>query len=538
MFNADLMDPMELKDLLWPDVYFYGKQRDIIYSVVYDDETYVPAGNQLGKDFVAAFVILYFFLTRKPCRIVPTSAKEAHLAVLWGEVMRFVNRSKYPLKSTEGGPLLINHQHIRKVRSDGTLCPLSYVNCMVASQDTIAAMQGHHANPDTVEEANDGIPRTLFVSDESSSVPDAYYDMVTSWAKRMLVFGNTWECENFFKRGVKAGDKKRPNGEGYYRRVIQIKAIDSPNVRMGLAKARLGLPNPNEIVVPGVKSYADYLRHRSELDPIKASVILDAEFYEGKEVKMFPAQWLSACRERARNLKYKQRRIAKGVGIDPAEGGDKTSMCAVDEWGIIELTSRKTPNTADITREAKAFMIKHQVAPEHVYFDRGGGGKQHADRLKEEGYSVNTVSFGEPLSLPFRTGIRLVDEKVDHQGERYQYVNRRAELYGNIRQLIDPSLQFLSERLKEAPKDWDGFAIPDDTPECRELLRQLAPIPLTYDREGRLKLLSKNKPSALTTSKEPTLTELLGCSPDEADSLALAVHAMISESSTLQMVAY
>ena len=537
MFNADIMDPMELKDLLWPDVYFYGKQRDIIYSVVYDDETYVPAGNQLGKDFVAAFVILYFFLTRKPCRIVPTSAKEAHLAVLWGEVMRFVNRSKYPLKSTEGGPLLINHQHIRKVRADGTLCPLSYVNCMVASQDTIAAMQGHHANPDTVEEANDGIPRTLFVSDESSSVPDAYYDMVTSWAKRMLVFGNTWECENFFKRGVKAGDKKRPNGEGYYRRVIQIKAIDSPNVRMGLAKAKLGLPDVNEIVVPGVKSYNDYLRHRSELDPIKASVILDAEFYEGKEVKMFPADWLSQCRMRARDLKYKKR-TAKGVGIDPAEGGDKTSMCAVDEYGLIELVSRKTPNTADITKEAKAFMIRHQVAPERVYFDRGGGGKQHADRLKEEGYPVNTVSFGEPLSLPFRTGIRLVDEKTDLQGERYQYVNRRAEMYGNIRQLIDPSLKFLHEKMSEAPKDWDGFAIPDDTPECRELLRQLAPIPLTYDREGRLKLLSKNKPSALTTSKEPTLTELLGCSPDEADSLALAVHAMISESSTLQMVAY
>jgi len=537
MFNADLMDPMELKDLLWPDVYFYGKQREIVYSVVYDDETYVPAGNQLGKDFVAAFIALYFFLTRKPVRIVPTSAKEAHLAVLWGEVMRFINRSKYKLKSTEGGPLLVNHQHIRKVRADGTVCPLSYIQCMVASEDTIAAMQGHHANPDTVEEANDGIPRTLFMSDESSSVPDRYYDMVTSWAKRMLVFGNTWDCENFFKRGVKAGDKKRPDGNGYYRRVIQIKATDSPNVRMGLAKARLGLPDTNEIVVPGVKSYKDYVRHRSELDPIKASVILDAEFYEGKEVKMFPADWLSQCRLRAVPLKYKKRQ-AKGIGIDPAEGGDKTSMCAVDEYGIVDLVSRKTPNTADITAEAKAFMHRHGVPPERVFFDRGGGGKQHADRLKDDGYPVRTVSFGEPLSLPFRTGIRLVDEKVDLQGERYQYTNRRAEMYGNVRQLIDPSIRFLDEKLKEPPKDWDGFAIPDDTPELKELLRQLAPIPLTYDREGRLKLLSKNKPANARDSKEPTLTELLGCSPDESDSFCLAVHAMISESSAMTMTAY
>ena len=533
MLRAALMDPMELKALLWPDVYFYDKQREIIYSVCNDRETYVPAGNKLGKDFVAAFIALYFFLTRKPVRIVTTSAKDDHLKVLWGEIERFIARSKFPLKHTEGGPLVVNHRHIRKRKSDGTLCPISYMIGMVASNDTLAAMQGHHANPDTVEEANDGVPRTLFMSDESSSVPDPYYDMVTSWAKRMLIFGNAWECENFFKRGVKGGNVLSPDGKTYSRRVIKITAQDSPNVRYGIAQEKLGRYS-NEILVPGVKDYAEYLHHRATLDPIKASVILDAEFYEGREVKMFPAPWLQRCRELAKGLRGRKR-VARAIGIDPAEGGDKTAMCAVDEWGIVELVSRKTPNTAEITAEAKAFIRKHQVAPENVYIDRGGGGKQHADRLRDDGYPVQTVSFGEPLSLEIRTGMRLVEEKIDLQGERYQYVNRRAQLYGQIRQLIDPSLRFLHECLDDVSPHWDGFAIPDDTPECRELLRQLAPIPLKYDREGRLKLLSKNKPNPEST--EPTLTELLGCSPDEADALALSIHGMVEQGTVMKMEA-
>ena len=63
------IDPLAFKELFWPDVYFYDKQREIIYSVCENDETVVPAGNMLGKDFVAGFIILYFFkIGRASCR--------------------------------------------------------------------------------------------------------------------------------------------------------------------------------------------------------------------------------------------------------------------------------------------------------------------------------------------------------------------------------------------------------------------------------------------------------------------------------------
>lgn len=44
----NITDPHILTKLLWPDVRFYKQQREIIESVDNNDETFVPAGNQLG----------------------------------------------------------------------------------------------------------------------------------------------------------------------------------------------------------------------------------------------------------------------------------------------------------------------------------------------------------------------------------------------------------------------------------------------------------------------------------------------------------
>jgi hypothetical protein len=198
-------DPLELKDCLWPDVVFAPYQEDIVYSVEENVETYVVASNEAGKDYVAGFIALTFFLRRQPCRVVTTSAKEAHLRVLWGEIHKFIRTSKIPLTVDQGGPLVVHHQEVKKVYG-GKLCPTSYIIGLVAGQDTVASMGGHHAAPATLEDANDGLPRTLWIADEASSVPDQYYPIVVPWAKRLLIFGNAWSCDNFFRRGVEGGD--------------------------------------------------------------------------------------------------------------------------------------------------------------------------------------------------------------------------------------------------------------------------------------------------------------------------------------------
>lgn len=236
---------------------------------------------------------------------------------------------------------------------------------------------------------------------------------------------------------------------------------------------------------------------------------LGGEFLDDETEYLYPDAWLVAAQRRADELRG-VKRVAKVIGIDPAEGGDKTTMSAVDELGLIEQVGKQTPDTSVITSEAIAFGRKHNVPSENWIFDRGGGGQQHADRLRTQGYrGVRTVPFGETLTLDPRRGMNRLDDRKAIREERYAFVNRRAEMSWMLRELLDPSL------------NTHVFGIPA---EYTELRRQLAPIPLLYDQEGRVRLLPKNKRSA--DSKEKTLTELIGHSPDEFDSLILAVFGM------------
>lgn len=193
-----LRDPRTFLKILWPDVRFYKKQWEVVESVRDNDETIVVAGNMLGKDFISAFIVLWFFMTRHPCRVVTTSADYQQLdAVLWGEIRRFIQTSKFPLDSKEGGPIINNHLHLKKI-VNGSVCGFSY--CMGRVAQKGEGMLGHH-----VEEKGDGIPRTLFLADESSGVDDLSWERADTWAKRKLAIGNPYQCNNFFFRGVEEG---------------------------------------------------------------------------------------------------------------------------------------------------------------------------------------------------------------------------------------------------------------------------------------------------------------------------------------------
>ena len=186
----------ELKNALWPDVSFYDRQWEIVESVERNDETYVPAGNMLGKDFVTGFICVAETLRHPVVRVVTTSVKDDHLRVLWGEIVRFINTSRYPLRVEDGGPLIVNHRDVRKVVR-GETCPISYLRGMVSAKGE--GLAGHHA------------PHTLAVGDEASGLDDEAYQQFQGWAKRMLFIGNPNPCQNFFFKGVEAGDLLAPS---------------------------------------------------------------------------------------------------------------------------------------------------------------------------------------------------------------------------------------------------------------------------------------------------------------------------------------
>ena len=154
-----------------------------------------------------------------------------------------------------------------------------------------------------------------------------------------------------------------------------------------------------------------------------------------------------------------------------------------------------TPNTMEIPGRTIEMIRRLKVPAQCVAIDAGGGGKQIVDRLHELGYRCKEVGFGESPT------------------DRLAHSNRRGELYDTLRGVMNPDLN-------EEP-----FAIPD---EAHMLRQELAIMPLMYDSEGRLLLPPKERTG---TSRYSTtcLRELLGRSPDRADSLCLAVWIMITE---------
>lgn len=492
-------DPIAFCKLLWPKVHFYDKQREIIRSVCENDETYVPAGNMMGKDFVAAYIILYFFLTRHPCRIVTTSVVDRHLQVLWGEIKEAIDNCEYSLAHKAGGCLIINERRLRKVVG-GNVCGLSYVQGMVA--DDMNAMQGHH-----IAKTGDGVPRTLFVVDETAGVRDDYYDMAATWANRILAIANCNPCTNFFFKAVKKGNVKAEGNGHYYSKVIRIKAEDSPNVRLALAQKARGLKVTNEILIPGVLPAEDYFKRRKTWNKMRQCVGLDGEFYTGAEILLFPPEWLNNAEMLARKPKTGSRGKVT-LGVDSAAGGDNTVWLVLSEnHGVLEIFSIKTPDTAIIPGKTIAMMRKYNIPAANVLFDYGGGGKQHVDILRRKDAAlrkIRCISFGASATPEKKHGMTLLNQRKKDDEIRYAYKNRRAEMYGLASRRLDPN-------------DGGGLPIPE---EYEELRRQLAPIPRQDDGEGRLYLPKKQRKNA--DDLEVTMTELVGCSPDEADAFVLA----------------
>lgn len=301
----------------------------------------------------------------------------------------------------------------------------------------------------------------------------------------------------------------------YRRKIIHMAAEDSPNVRRGLDQVARGEEPDGLVVMPGVLSWEDYCHRLATWDEVRICVGVRGLFWEGADLLMFPPDWLDRAEALARSLSGGRK--AKAIGCDPAEGGDSTAMAAVDELGLIELVSKKTPDTSVITDELLMFMKKHDVPPERVCIDRGGGGKQHADRIRtDHKLSIRTIGFGEAIQPDIKHGLTPIAVRKDIKEEKYEYLTRRAQMYGEWREIMDPG---------PASNPRQTFAIPAAE---HELRRQIAVLPLLFDGEGRMRMLPKHRPTGQTAEgkKEKTWSELIGRSPDEADAVALAVHAM------------
>lgn len=293
-------------------------------------------------------------------------------------------------------------------------------------------------------------------------------------------------------------------------KVIRIPATASPNVRYALEQQRRGIEPTGEVVFPGVLTWEEYQWRRRNWDEERQCVGLEALFYEGKDVKLFPKEWLDLAEviDAQRRGLYLSRRW---MGVDPAEGGDKSAWTIIDRLGIIEQIAKKTPDTNVVFDDTIELIRQHKLDPGDVCFDRGGG-KQHADRLRRAGFPVRTVGFGEGIALEPKRGLHQLSNRKEVLEERYAYTDRRTQMYFEFAGLLDPQI------------NEDGFGIPAS---LHELRRQLSALPKWSDEEGRYFLPAKRRRPDQKPNAKPTIYDMIGCSPDESDSTVLAIHAML-----------
>lgn len=299
----------------------------------------------------------------------------------------------------------------------------------------------------------------------------------------------------------------------YLRKIIHIGAEHSPNVQLALQQVAAGQEPTHEEVLPGVISYQLYQHRRLTWDKVRQCVGIDGHFYEGASQLLYPPEWRRLSNQRATQLNIQRKERAVAMGVDTAEGGDNTSWAIISKDGLIKLESFKTPDTNVIVGRTIAYIRQYSIPPENVIFDQGGGGQQHADRLRGMDYKVQDMHFGEsPTPEPVRHMVPF-DQKVHDRREKYSYKNRRVQMYWHLHTLMDP-----------LATEGEVFAIPS---EYTELDRQMSVMPIMYDEEGRLVLPPKRRNDlSVEKGNKITIEELLGCSPDECDALVLATFAL------------
>jgi hypothetical protein len=475
-------DPLKFISVCWPSMKLYDKQVDVLLSVRDNVETYVHAANELGKTRIAALIAIWWFASRTPARVITSSSSETQLnLILWSEIRHLISSAAYPL------PFRVTNLRVEKLKDPKTqeTEPRDYIVGHVTNE--VENFQGHHLPNDK--------PRVLSIFDEASGVPDAFSDAADSWAHRKLVIGNPLSTTNFFYRYCRTGDVPDPAGTAnLLRKVIHIDGRDSPNVKAGLRWKEKGNIGPPPILIPGLLTYDEYLRREATWDEVKRTTRLYGKFYEGDQALLFPMSWLDTAMDPRRwDEVMRIQRTVEAIGLDVAAGGaDKTCWTLIDYRGVIDQVVMDLSNTMEIAGRTIRMIEQHQVPAGRVAIDAGGGGKQISDRLREQGYYVTSIHFGEAADDP------------------QAYKNRRAELYGNLRRLIDPQ------------REVGGFLLPPDSAELRQ---ELVVLPLQYDSEGRLYLPPKDRISTNST-QTITIRQLLGRSPDRADSLALAAWAL------------
>lgn len=445
-------------------------QDEIQLSVRDNVYTAVCGGRKLGKDFAVGILALWFYCSFAHARVRFTAVTDRQVnEVFWLQVRQLLaghGRCVRCKKLDPRGPRPCPHSRIIP-EEPGTLARTGLKSVDFREIVGLTAKEAEGA-------AGISGPAQFNIIDEASGVPDYYWEAVDgnmggSDVARLCALSNGTRTNGAFWRAFHA------RSSGYH--TIQRSSRTSPNVLAG------------RTVIPGLATRAwvgkMVEKYGEGSDFVKVHV--DGEFPSRAQGRVFGLPLIQIAVERWALTKPDHRPLCISIDVAGESGkGDESVFTARRGTKMLEQRARRGLTPAMHLVEALQMVAQWKLPNDDVriIIDRGG---EDGAKVWGEFLSYRQQHWKDDEDGPFKLiGVR----PSDVAGDRKLYDRVRDELVGN-----------LAEWMR------NGGAITDDAMlhiELHEFRWQ--------EREGdQLKLIDKAK-----------MREVLGRSPDRADSLALA----------------
>lgn len=435
----------------------WSKQIEIIESVRDNPCTAVRSCHGAGKSFVAGQVILWFLYAFSPSIVLSTAPTWRQVEKLvWKEVRASHSRARNAGRPL-GGSLLPASPELQIVRDQWYAAGLS--------TNDPDRFQGYHEE------------HLLVVVDEAAGVPEDIHEAVegvlTSEHTRLLLLGNPTSVGGTFHKAFKSPRY----------RAIHISAFDTPNFtafgiteqdfRDNTWEAKLTGPLPNPKLITPAWGYDKFVKWGPDSVAYQARVA--GNFPEGADDTLIPLAWVEAAQARWLDAEPGE---PVEIGCDVARYGSDETVIAIRRGIRVEpllvYAQKDTMETAGLVKAAHV-----ETGATAIKVDEIGIGAGVVDRLKE-------------LKCP-ATGVNVATAAAEPE----RFTNLRAELWWNLRELLDPN-----PRVNPNP-----IALPPDD----QLLADLTNVKYKIDSRGRIQLESKEE-----------IKKRLGRSPDRGDAVVLA----------------
>lgn len=379
-------------------------QDDVLDLIVIENRVSVCGPHGLGKTALAAWIILWFALTRDAKNDdwkIPTTASVWRQLekFLWPEVHKWT--TKLDWEKLERRPFIEGDELLDmalKLRTGEAFA--------VASDDP-AKIEGAHAD------------QLLYIYDEAKAIGPKTFEASEG---AFSGAGDDTDMEAFALASSTPGE---PNGQFY----------DIQKRKPGTEDWAVRAVSKSEVMSAGrmSKKWADQRKKQWGVESAVYQNRVEGKFASSEEDTVIPLTWVEAANERwiamhddEGNLLNEHIYPLENVGSDIARSGkDKTVLALRHGMMITELRRYTKQGTMD-TEGRIAAALRGTEAWATV--DVIGIGAGVVDRLVEEG--LPTVAFNASA----RTDV------LDSSGE-LGFVNCRAGSWWNLRELLDPDAQ-------------------------------------------------------------------------------------------------